>query len=95
MEETESESHVGTKKVESASWVHFDNLKGELLKSLKFSLGSLDSLLILIEINITYFRSSQYCFLLDGRSHHQVYLGLRTKIFNITNHWFTYESYYR
>lgn len=28
MEETESESHVGTKKVESASWVHFDNLKG-------------------------------------------------------------------
>uniref|UniRef100_A0A8C2PC26 CCAAT/enhancer-binding protein zeta n=1 Tax=Capra hircus TaxID=9925 RepID=A0A8C2PC26_CAPHI len=34
MEETESESHVGTKKVESASWVHFDNLKGELLKSL-------------------------------------------------------------
>uniref|UniRef100_A0A8C2PCU7 CCAAT/enhancer-binding protein zeta n=1 Tax=Capra hircus TaxID=9925 RepID=A0A8C2PCU7_CAPHI len=29
MEETESESHVGTKKVESASWVHFDNLKGE------------------------------------------------------------------
>lgn len=27
-EETEAESHVGTKKVESASWVHFDNLKG-------------------------------------------------------------------
>uniref|UniRef100_A0A8C2PCD7 CCAAT/enhancer-binding protein zeta n=1 Tax=Capra hircus TaxID=9925 RepID=A0A8C2PCD7_CAPHI len=75
MEETESESHVGTKKVESASWVHFDNLKGELLKSLKFSLGSLDSLLILIEINITYFRSSQYCFLLDGSSHHQPHKG--------------------
>ena len=28
------------KKVESASWVHFDNLKGEFLKSLKFSLES-------------------------------------------------------
>ena len=40
MEKTESESHVGTKKVESASWVHFDNLKGEFLKSLKFSLES-------------------------------------------------------
>ena len=40
MEKTESESHVGTKKVESASWVHFDNLKGEILKSLKFSLES-------------------------------------------------------
>ncbi|XP_066863896.1 CCAAT/enhancer-binding protein zeta isoform X2 [Kogia breviceps] len=28
MEETVSESHVETKKLESASWVHFDNLKG-------------------------------------------------------------------
>ena len=63
------------KKVESASWVHFDNLKGEFLKSLNFSLESLDSLLTLIEINIMHFRSSQYCFLLDGSSHHQGYLG--------------------
>ena len=75
MEETESESHVGTKKVESASWVDFDNLKGEFLKSLNFSLESLDSLLLSIEINITHFRSSQYYFLVDGSSHHQVYLG--------------------
>ncbi|XP_067559339.1 CCAAT/enhancer-binding protein zeta isoform X1 [Pseudorca crassidens] len=28
MEETVSERHVETKKLESASWVHFDNLKG-------------------------------------------------------------------
>ncbi|EPY83862.1 hypothetical protein CB1_000522018 [Camelus ferus] len=28
MEETVSESHVETKKLKSASWVHFDNLKG-------------------------------------------------------------------
>ena len=47
--------HVGTKKVESASWVHFENLKGEFLKPLNFSLESLDSLLILLEINIMHF----------------------------------------
>ena len=68
MEETESESHVGTRKVECASWVHFDNLKGEFLKSLNFSFESLDFPLILIEINSMHFRSSQYCFLLDGSS---------------------------
>ena len=66
---------MGTKKVESASGMDFDNLKGEFLKSLNFSLDSLDSLLLSIEINITHFGSSQYCFLVDGSSHHQVYLG--------------------
>lgn len=32
-EENVSDSAMVTKKSESASWVHFDNLKGELLKS--------------------------------------------------------------
>lgn len=37
-EETVSENHMEGKKSESASWVHFDNLKGEFLKSLTYSL---------------------------------------------------------
>lgn len=35
-EETVSESHIETKKSVSASWVHFDNLKGEYLKSFNY-----------------------------------------------------------
>lgn len=31
-EETVSKNHMETKKSESASWVHFDNLKGEFFK---------------------------------------------------------------
>ena len=37
-EETVSESDMETKKAECASWVHFDNLKGEFFKSLNYSL---------------------------------------------------------
>lgn len=42
MKETVSERHVETKKLESASWVHFDNLKGEFLKSLNYFLEFLN-----------------------------------------------------
>lgn len=41
-EETVSENHMEAKKSESASWVHFDNLKGEFLKSLNYSLEFLN-----------------------------------------------------
>lgn len=58
-EETVSENDMETKKAESASWVHFDNLKGEFFKSSNYLLEFLKEGL----------GSPQYYFPKNGRSH--------------------------